>query len=285
MRSEVARLLPPDSITIASLDMETLRELPIARQLSFGRSTDFERFLDLAGFDPRRDIDRVTVASDVALGRRGESSLLIVEGRFGTPEAGLRRLLEPAGEHAGVHLYASGPPNQRQSFGFLDEGTLAIGTESRIRAAIERWQSPGYESDVARVALAQNGADVWASTLAPQLALAPHLDKIPGGGGPLQAIVDSMRTLSIRGAALPGSYQVELAFLCENAADAQSVADAAATLAALSAMASRKSRPEVAHLLGSIQVERRESEALLSVELTESQILQLRAAGLAASAH
>ena len=279
MRSEVARLLPPDAVTIASLDLEALRDLPIAQSLSFGKSGDFEQFLAAAGFDPRQDADRVTIATDTVLGSNGKASLLIVEGRFG---AGLRGLLQPAGEHAGVPLFATGPPSQRQTFGFLDEGTLAIGPAGQVKAAIDRWQAPDRESPVARLAMSHDGVHAWASTLDPRSLLAPHLDKVPGSGGPLSAIVDSMQSLSIRGVALSEAFRVELAFLCGDRTDAQSVADAATTLAAFGALAARESRPEIADLLGALQVERNESEALVSIELTERQIFELRNGGLGA---
>jgi hypothetical protein len=287
MRPEVARLLPPDAVTVASLDIQAVRDLPLVRGLAPGSWERYEEFLALTGFDPRRDLDRVTLASDAELGRRSEASLIVAEGRFGPEGAqgGIRDLFSAVDRYAGVTLYESGPPARGKPaiFAFLDERTAVSGSSSRVKEAIDRWQSSGELSAPARAALANGAADAWAATLQPGSALSPYVEMFPGGGGPLAAILDTMQTLSIRATALGDAIHTEMAFLCGGPEDARSLADAARTLAALGAMTMQRDRPRLAALIGGLQVGQSESETTVSIDLTQQQLLDLRDGGMGVS--
>jgi len=293
MRPEVARLLPPDAVTVGGFELQALRGTPLfdrlASRFPVYDNGLFDRVLSAAGFDPRRDIDRVLTASDRAPSEASEASLVILEGRLDVEgEAkGLLALFRKTGEHAGVALYRpldGAAAHEVETVAFLDARTALAGPAARVQAAIDRWRAPAEEaSRPARAALAQNGAHAWAVMLDPRNLIGDYLEHIPGGGGPLQAIFQSVETLSLRATAASNAVRGQMAFLCGGPDDARSLADAAQTVAAFGALTAQRTRPELADLLGRLEVGHDGNETTVSVELTEWQLLELRNSALKAA--
>ncbi len=281
IRPEIARLLPPEAVTIGGFDIQAVRDTPLFSRLASRFPIHGDEQLDqifaIAGFDYKRDIHRILAAGTGQIGTGSKASLVVLEGRFDIEgdAQGLLSLFQPVGEHHGITLYKTvsdhGNPND-STFAFLDPRTVAIATGPEIEAAIGRWVAGAEPSGALRAALSQKGAHVWAATLEPNNLFASVLDHVPGGAGPLQALADSVETLSIRGTARGSTLEAEMAFQCATAEDARSLADAAQTLAGFAALTTMRQRPELADLLGRVRVRHDGIEATLSVDLTEAQL-------------
>ena len=285
VRPEIARLLPPDAVTIGGFDIQALRGTPLFDKLvsrfPVDRDERLDRIFAAAGFDPKKDIHRVLASGEGEPGGPAKATLVIVEGRFDLEGQGspLRALFNPIGEHGGFTLYETASDEGRakdSTFAFLDAGTVVMGPRAQVHSAIDRWLQPSEPSKAALAAQAQRDAHVWAASLEPGKLLGPWIENVPGGGGPLRAIAGSMQSLAIRATALADAVHAEAAFLCGGADDARSLADAAQAMAAFGALTAQRDRPEIAELLGKLQIRQNEGETTLSIDLTEEQILSLR---------
>lgn len=272
MRPEVARLLPPDAVTVAGADLQALRGSPL-----------FERFLSKlpdpgqwnAGLDLKEDLDRVYLASmQTPSAFDVWDALIVFEGRFARAQEALQAL--PAGsEHAGFRLrqarFAGNQPPD-WTFAFLDAQTAIAGPAAQVVAAIDRRQAVVDPAQPFFAAIAQESSHLWAVTFDAQAALGPWIDSVPGGGGPLRAIAAAMHSLTVRANAVPEGLQAEMAFQCGGPDDARSLADAARAIAAFGALTTQSSRPALADLLGKLQIRQAASEAALSVTLTDQHL-------------
>lgn len=286
VRPEVARLLPPDAVMVGGFDLQALRGTPffdaVKERLRLDNDERLDHLFALTGFDPKQDLHRILGSGVGVPGRDSRGTLMIAEGRFDifAPGSAALSVFEIAGQQAGFTLYKAPrdkPTPLEPAFSFLDAQTFVFGPEAQVRAAIDRWVQPAAEpSKPALAALAQQDAHAWAATLEPAELLSAMVEHLPGGGGPLQAIAASMQTAALRATASADSVLAEMAFLCGGPDDARSLADAAQTMAAFGALTAQRDRPELADLLSKLQVNQRESETTLSIQLTGAQLSSLR---------
>lgn len=185
-------LISPDSAVIAGMDIEKVRESPFGKYV-FGTlnvsQSDLERFTQLAGFDPMKDLREVLVASPTA--DMKADALILIRGMFDqsklTGVAGLQGA--SIDSYQGFRILS---PPKSASRGMaamsiaLLPGGLAVGPDATLRAALDRTakgQSIG-KNLAARVQQASNEHDAWVLTQVPPSKFAPQMrsQRTPAGG-------------------------------------------------------------------------------------------------------
>ena len=133
------RFLPPDTDAIAFVDVASLKNAPLVQDLLKtqdlplpNKLADFTR---LTGFDPKQDIDRVTVAK---VGAR--EALLVVQGRI--DKFKVAQFLKDEGKVPEVYLGQSIYRDGDGAVVILDNVAL-IGQFSAVTKAIDQMQLPG----------------------------------------------------------------------------------------------------------------------------------------------
>lgn len=190
-------LISPDSAVIAGVDFEKVRESPFGKYvfstLNVSQS-DLEKFTQMVGFDPMKDLREVIVASPIA--DMKADGLILVRGLFDqsklTGVAGLQGA--SIDSHQGFRILS--PPKSASRGGAaamsiaLLPGGLAVGPDATLRAALDRaakGQSIGKDL-AARVQRASADHDAWVLTQVSPSKFAPRMrsqrtPEVAGGAG------------------------------------------------------------------------------------------------------
>lgn len=166
-------LVPSDSQVIMGADFDRVTNSPFGQHvlsLMNLEGKEFESFVGSTGFDPRRDLREVLVASPSVDENARAGALVVVRGAF--DEAKLTALASVNGgvvsSYNGVKLL-TGPPNPRHAgptIGYLGGGYLILGQDASVKAAIDRRQAakPLDASLAARIQSAGGQYHAWVVT-------------------------------------------------------------------------------------------------------------------------
>jgi hypothetical protein len=151
------------------------------------------RFAAATGFDPKRDLQEVLVASSTP-GTPGDGSdaLILARGAFAPDKfialAGLTGAT--VSDYRGIQVIQHGP----RAFAFLDSATVAIGTQPLLKSVIDRRSNQAAFAGPLRqkVQDASSTGDAWFATTTPLADLIPANSS--GGFNPatlLQSVMES----------------------------------------------------------------------------------------------
>src|SRR5258708_5595904 len=118
-------LVPPDATMLAGLRMADIRATPLYRKLLAGKHLDrLDEFARQTGFDPRRDVRELLVASN------GKDSLVAARGTFNVRAfEGMTR-----STYKGFTLYT----RDRGGVALIDSSTAIAGSLNSLHAALDR---------------------------------------------------------------------------------------------------------------------------------------------------
>ena len=270
------KFLPPETEGIAFIDVAALRDAPLVQETLKGKPLGlpkgFGDFAAATGFDPQRDVDKVTIGK---IGAR--EPLVIVQGRIDKfkVEQYLRdKGKEPEG-YLGQTLYHDGDG----AFVVLNDIAL-MGHTDAVKKAIDQMQLPGsvpLRSDLmAAIQTIEAGSQVW--------AIGDFSIRDLGAAG-VRGPAPALEMLkSLKG----GTYHMRIdtgvhARATGSFADAESaknLGDMARGLLAVVKLQVAKQQPDLLRVLDGIQVSN--SGAILTVsveepgELLSRQLRQLR---------
>ena len=165
-------LVMPDAKVVSGIHVDHTKATPFGRYvLSRMQSDDqgLQKFMDQTGFDPRRDLNEILVAST---GTEGNSQTLIVgQGVFDA--ARMTSAAKQAGvaltRYHGVDILQHNEHDRSGGIALLDSGTALIGDLASVQAAIDR----RHNGSAPPVALAEKvrkvsmNNDVWFLTIGP----------------------------------------------------------------------------------------------------------------------
>ncbi len=186
------KLVMPNARMVSGINVEQVKNSPIVQAvLSEMQSSDasFQKFVDQTGFDPRRDLHEILIASP-ANPARGAEGLFLIRGSFNA--AMVTAIAQKQGaalqqykgvpiltgkQKTGAKTATARPPNFT-SFAFLDDSVAALGDAASVRGAIDRRGSPMALDPklAARAHELSNRYDIWGVSLAPPTAFS---DKVP----------------------------------------------------------------------------------------------------------
>jgi hypothetical protein len=187
----MVNLLMPDAKMISGVDVERSRNSPFGqyfiKQMAV-KDSGLERFTELTGLDPRRDVLEIMVASSdvgVASLRGGTATVVIVRGAFNPS-----KVLQLAAAHGSIATYngtqvvetAHGADSAW--VGFLGN-LLVAGPQAGVKSAIDRYRSAKKADALlaTRIQSASSKHDAWLLTTLSPAAFAGDLSSNPNVKG------------------------------------------------------------------------------------------------------
>jgi len=175
---QLLNLVMPDAKVLAGVNVEQ------AKGTQFGQyvlnqlqthDTEMQQLVALTGFDPRRDVRELLVASDGV--PQGKTGLALAKGNFD-----VARITAAATLHGVVTEVYKGiailqdPKKQEAGIAFLDGGTVAAGDIASVKGAIDRSTQTTQSlpaAVVVKVNQWSNSQDAWGIATVPPASLAP----------------------------------------------------------------------------------------------------------------
>ena len=174
---QLLNLVMPDAKVLAGVNVQQ------AKGTQFGQfvlnqiqthDAELQKLVTLTGFDPRRDVTELLVASDGV--PQGKTGLALAKGTFNVG------MITAAATLAGVvsEVYngftiLEEPKNKVAGMAFLDGNTVVAGDIASVRGAIDRSKSaqPLAAAVIVKVNQWSNSQDAWGITTVPPSSLAP----------------------------------------------------------------------------------------------------------------
>jgi len=127
--SRLVSMIPADTIALAGIRMEELRSTPVYQKLMAAqRLTQFDDLTAQTGFDPRKDVRELLIASN---GK--DNSLLLARGTFRLrPSQGVQQT-----SYHGYTIWSK----QDSGVGVIDESTAVAGHLTAVRSALDQYKS------------------------------------------------------------------------------------------------------------------------------------------------
>ena len=179
---QLLKLLMPDAKVVSGFDVDRVKATPFGQFFLSQLPSDsgFNEMVALSGFDPRRDIHEVLMASPGDAQKK--SGLLVVRGTFDT--ARIATLIQSSGQpvelYKGIGIFGTakgGPGGVSQGAAFLDTSIAVMGDLDSVRGVIDRRNGgggPGAEL-TNRIVRTSANQDAWVVSLAPVSAFAPAM--------------------------------------------------------------------------------------------------------------
>jgi hypothetical protein len=179
---QLLKLLMPDARVVSGFDVDRVKAAPFGQFFLSQLPADsgFDEMVAVTGFDPRRDIHEVVMASQADVEKK--SGLIVVRGNFDT--ARITALIQASGKplelYKGIGILGTSNKGARgvaQGAAFLDHSVAVMGDLDSVRGAIDRSAGaggPGAEL-TDRIMRTSANQDAWMVSLAPVSAFAPVL--------------------------------------------------------------------------------------------------------------
>lgn len=184
---QLLKLIMPDAKVVSGIDADRVKAAPFGQFFLSQLPADagLNELVAVTGFDPRRDIHEVVMASPGDAQKK--SGLLIVRGNFDS--ARIAALVQADGRkievYNGIGILGTGKTAAvSQGLAFLDNSIAVMGDLDSVRGAIDRRNSsggPGGEL-TARILLASANQDAWVVSTAPVSSFAPVMPNRNLGG-------------------------------------------------------------------------------------------------------
>ena len=281
------RLVMPDAKVIAGIRVDQTRNSPFGQYVLSHMQIDdenFKKFMAQTGFDPRRDVSEILIASNWAQPTAEGRWLVMARGVF-NPAQIAGAVQAQGGTIAnfhGIEILSSqeGPsePGLQSGIAFLDSSEAVMGDIASVKAAIDRKQSNAVANSklLSKVRDISARNDFWFVTLVPISEFAgampdPNLSSAMKGNL-LQAIYEasgSIRfgdTVHIAGEAITRSDK-----------DALALVDVVKFIAGLVQLnrENNKAAGQMATLLDTMDVKTKDNVMSVSLAIPEKQLEQM----------
>lgn len=185
--SALLNLVMPEARMVAGIDVERARDSFLGRKLMEQLDTkdaEFGKFVAMTGFDPRRDLREIIIATPDT-NTKNPPALILVRGIFDMSR--INGFLKVAGVAAaenlgGVDFYTKANSKEDMGFAILDGSLALAGPKEVVRAALKRRAGAASALTAATYAKVQTMSranDIWAVTSIPVAELS---NAMPGGG-------------------------------------------------------------------------------------------------------
>jgi len=171
--SSLLSLMMPDAKVIAGVQVDSAKNSPFGQYLlAHFQPSDpsFQDFVSQTGFDPRRDVTEVVMASNWQSKSPTSRWLVAAKGSFD-----LTKITQAVHTHGGtiqnfegVNILA-GSQDGDSNIAFLDSGSAVMGDLASVQAAINRRKNnmPADPGLLARLGSVRTNNDFWFTTLVP----------------------------------------------------------------------------------------------------------------------
>lgn len=187
--SALLNLVMPEARMVAGMDVERARNSYLGKKMlesMDSKDSEFAKFVALTGFDPRRDLREVILASPDANSKN--SPLILVRGVFDLGR--INGFMKGAGvatseNIGGVDFYIKANSKEDMGFAMIDSSLAIAGSKDVVRAALNRRAGSGSALTAATYSKVQSlsrANDIWMVTSIPVAELSNALP--PGGPAP-----------------------------------------------------------------------------------------------------
>jgi hypothetical protein len=240
---QLLNMAPPDATTYAGINVEQAKTSPFVQFLltQMPESNSLNKFITETGFDPRRDLTEVLIASTMpsasavtvtadtgtlqavpATDSHIMPGVVLAKGNFNIPQ--ILGVAANDGEvvvstYSGVTLLTI---NKNQALAFVDASTAVAGGLPGVKAALDRRSGSNSISPaiMARINQLSTTLDAWTVSTG---ALSSFIPGMGGPNGP-SAVLSSI-TQASGGVKFGASIQVSVQAIAANAQDASSIGD------------------------------------------------------------
>ncbi len=280
--SRLLEMVMPEAKVVAGVNLAQARTSPFGQFLLSRAQHEDEgltKFMAITGFDPRRDLTEVVLASSSDSTRK--SGIAIARGRFDVNRliAAARADGRSVETYNGVEMTTGKHGND--SLAFFDSTLAVAGVTSEVRSAIDRRNRPTAFHAAIAAKIAQLGAsqDAWVVSLGPVAGFKPGLkDKTVNGAfnGDLAKSIEQASA----GVKFGAMVQVTAEAVARTAKDATALADVARFLASMAQLnVQEKDTGKFGEVLQSLDVKTQANTVRLSLAISEDQMERLIGTG------
>jgi hypothetical protein len=261
--STLAALIPPDTTMLAGVRMDAVRGTPLFQKLIAGRSLpQLDDFARNSGFDPRRDVRELLVASD------GKDLIVTARGTFS--EHGFTGLAKQS--YKGVKLYT----RDQRGVALIDASTAVAGTLPGVKAALDRYKSgdrSGPTELLARARQIPTGNQVWSVSNGFESLLTAGIPET-GNAANVGRILRSLENTTFA-ADLRTGVDGYLTGTCRTEQDAKNLGDTVRGLIGLGRLSVPEKQPDLLRLWDGIKVDQQQRTVNITVAVPEGLLEKL----------
>ena len=277
--SALLNLIMPEARTVAGIDVER------AKGSAFGQfvltqmqneNRDLDKFSLMSGFDPRRDLREIVVASLGGPEKGPDKGLIVARGTFDVSRivAAIKTQHAQTEQFMGVELL-SGVDHHEGAIAFLDSTTAVMGTIDNVKGAIQRRRAgtvldPRIAQKIQQIS---SRHDLWVSTTMPVSSFAERMPDRTVGGAMKGDVLKGIEQAS--GGLRFGAANVEISgeAVARTDKDATALADVVRFLANMVQMNSENKRAgEFAAILETLDLKTEANVIKFSISVPEDQI-------------
>ena len=283
-------LVMPDAKVVAGVNVQQAKGTPFGQYLLNLMQTNdahLQQLIALTGFDPRRDVNELLVASDGA--PQSHTGLALARGSFDPAKITAAATLQGATTEVHKKVTILEDPKKEGGIAFLDSTTVAAGDIATVKGAIDRFQTAAQsmpsalQVQIQQLSITQ-ALDAWGISAVPPSTLAPPA-KTGSQPNPMFNAIQAVQQASggvkfganvvVAGAA-GGVAGVVFSgqATCDTAQNAQTLGDLVKLMVNLAQMQTG-SDPSAAALVKSVTVNANGNALSISASLPEDLFIQL----------
>ena len=273
--SQLLNLVMPDAKVIAGVNVEQAKGTTFGQYILTQMQThdsDMQKLATLTGFDPRRDVRELLVASDGT--PDSKTGLALARGNFD-----VAKITALASTHGVVtELYGGvtileDPKSQERGIAFIDNTTVAAGDTASVKGAIDRLKSaqPLPAAVLVKINTWSTSQDAWGISTVPPATLVPPSKT--GQANPMQAAFQNVQQAA-GGVKFGANVVFSGEATCDTAQNASTLGDVIKLLINLAQMQAGTD-PTAAALVKSVTVTASGNLVKVSANLPEDVFQQL----------
>ena len=281
--SQLLKLVMPDAKVVSGVDVDKVRATPFGmfflNQMPTPDSS-FQQFVNATGFDPRRDIHEILMASPGDPAKK--SGLLLVRADFDT--AKILALFAAMGKtpdmYQGVAILSGGAPKKAnaisEALAFLDKSTAVAGDLDSVHGAIDRRNSAGGALDAglsSKIGSTSSSQDAWVVSIVPFSSLASVVPNKNVSGALQGDLIKSIQQSS-GGVKFGSMIEISGELTARNDQDATSLADVLKFFMSMAQM-NAPSHAELGKLLQNLTVNTEANAVKVSLAIPEIEMEML----------
>jgi hypothetical protein len=252
---QLLNLVMPDAKVLAGVNVEQAKGTQFGQYVLNQLQTHdahMQQLVALTGFDPRRDVRELLVASDGVPG--GKTGLALAKGNFDVAKITAFAIVQGVVTESYNGFMILEEPKKEGGMVFLDATTVAAGDIASVKGAIDRPKTPQSLPAAVAVKVNQwsNSQDAWGITTVPPSSLAPAGAVKAGAPNPMMNAGQNVQSAAggVKfGALVAFSGEAE----CDTAQNAATLGDVAKMLVNIAQMQTGQD-PTAATLIKSVSI-------------------------------
>ncbi len=260
----LARMIPPGAVSLLGVRMDQIKTTPMYRKLlEQNKLSDLDRFTRETGFDPRRDVREMLIASDRTQG----NSVALARGTFKVTDFGSLKTIR----HGIYVIHGNGD----SGFCLLDATTAAAGPLPALYAALDHWKSGAAPATPELLAQAERipaSSQIWSVSLG-GFSLPGSFTMQQGGPDFAQIFRGVERT--VFWANLRDGFDATIEGEVKTEDDAKSLGDAARGLIGLGRLAVPEGHKELLRLWDGFHVEQNARHISITAKVSQDMLDRL----------